>query len=88
MYHTVLIPHSPLIQETFRFRLNDEMQLLLREYYYETRETIRHKFKPLKWYDAIDRRRSSIGIQEVEVPEDIINQVKQNIFNKITYLKP
>lgn len=77
----VVIDKDELNREIYRFTLM-EFKLLLDSYGFETRETKRHKFKRVKWYDRLNQRDSTIKKENMFLPENI----KQIAFEKMMQL--
>jgi hypothetical protein len=83
----VISNEMSLTREVFRFYVNDEMKLRLSTYYFEKRETTRHKFKIDKCFHHTDQRGNTINREAIYIPSVVIERVKQQIFEKIDFIK-
>lgn len=69
---------------TFWFEESDST-LFLANYTLSKRESKRHKFKPVEWYDRLDRRNNKIkNIDDVPFPNDVTAEARQQFIDKIT----
>lgn len=75
-------PVNSLEQERWIFWQQGTV-LYLDAYYYEQRETTRHKFKPIRGYSRLSHYSkefsTSVCEQDVPLPEDVINEVTQYV---------
>lgn len=78
-----------LSQHEWRFYVNADNNIAasLRGYVYSERETTRHKFRPVRHYDRIDRRTANIAVEDIPLPTTVEDELKKIIINCITINK-
>lgn len=62
--------------------------LVLRSYYFQERETPRHKWTSTIKYDGSDKRHNNIDIKDVPLPEEIKQQAVDEFTKDICAVKP
>lgn len=77
------IKDNVLTREVFKFRLTEHLTLVLDSYYNQKRETTRHGWKNVKWYNRTAKRDNNITFDEIIIPEVFIERVKKEIFATI-----
>jgi len=79
MYIEIVKDNNELEQEVFRFHFDDRDAILLLDHYIKaTRESKRHKFKPVTKYDRL--MKSNCNIQEFEIP--LTEEIRKQAFDK------
>lgn len=79
------IQNNGLVQEVFTFRLTEHLKLVLDTYRLQSRQTTRHGWKSIKWYQRNMLRDSTITFNEISIPPEFIEKTKQEIFNTIKF---
>lgn len=85
----VIIKHSELKREVYRFYLEDAFHLWLDSYWLELRETTRQKFRITdEYYDRLNyRSNSKLTVDQVILLPEIIELAKKQLINQIKVAK-
>lgn len=87
MRHTIETRNDELVKEYFTFYVNDRLEMYLDEYYLQTRQTKRHKFKIEKRYKRImNRGYGETPYEKVPITDAIINVAKQDFISKMCFI--
>jgi len=74
-----------LSREVFLFVLLNDLKITLDGYSIQSRPSTRHKYQIDESYNRLMRRESTLKPENIEVSDFIINEVKKEIFEKLTY---
>lgn len=74
-----------LSREVFRFILFDGFKLILDHYSTQSRPTTRHKYQVQDSYTRLMRRESNLDPKDVPVADFIIQEVKKEILERLTF---
>lgn len=81
--------NSELSKRIWRFNFGAEygdVFLVLDGYSLLERATKRHSWKAIEWYRRLDNRGSTLKYSGVQVPDDVIKEVKDQIITAIEFV--
>jgi len=76
-----------LSRKIYSFYVEDFNKIWLDWYAYESRESKRHKFVRVQYYNRLEKRNSNLLEEDVILTDDIKNAIEQKIFSSLQIKK-